>query len=496
MRRLLAAAAICTLTAAATARAATPQDAAEPYGLLSATGNLLPGNTLAERTANYRKLYDAGVRAIRLDLSWTAVEPPGPPLHDYDFSGVDREVQAITGAGLKVIGLLDYGHPDYSAAGGTVARTPLAGGLPPFSVGNDSYYPPDDPADFGAFARAVAAHFAPAGDVVGWEIWNEENEGWRFWAPHEDPAAYARLLCAAEDAIKLVDARTPVAFGGVFYPAIADLPGMSGPDFVKAAYRSDPALGRCFDAMAYHPYPYPFTAPELDDPIRGSVLAAADGMRAAMPRTDRSKPLWITEIGWPTHDRTYGVPEQKQAQYIARTALASFAQGIPVVNFYTYGDYDDPTGANQEAWFGFFRADGTPKPSYTALRTFSDTFRGAAFDRDLSRALHLPRGGLMTGGRGFALRYRRGTTWITAVWLANESAAEGQGHMPPGGTLPPATIGVRVPVRSGAATVVDYLGGLQTVDARHGAIRLTAGPGPQYVIDAAPPPTTRATAGR
>src|SRR5205085_6742005 len=205
---------------------------------------------------------------------------------------------------------------------------------------------------------------------------------------------------------------------------------MSGPDFVSAAYASDPALGSCFDAMAYHPYPYPFTAPELDVPIRGSVLAAADGMRAAMAPGDRSKPLWITEVGWPTHDRAYGVPEEKQAQYIARTALASFAQGIPVVNFYTYGDYDDPTGANQEAWFGFFRADGSPKPSYFALRTFSDTFRGTHFERDLSAELHLPPGGLMTGGRGFALRYGRGGTRITAAWLADESAAEGQGQGP------------------------------------------------------------------
>ena len=469
--------------AAPAAHAATPQSVAEPYGLLSASNIFLPGNTLADRTANYRKLYDAGVRAIRLDLNWLAVEPAGPPLHDYDFTGIDREVKAITDAGLKVIAILGYGHPDYSTTGGVVGQTPLAGGVPPFYVGNENFFPPDNPADFAAFARAVATHYAPTGNFIGWEIWNEENEGWRFWEPHEDPAAYAKLLCAAHDAIKPVDPGTPVAFGGVFYPAVADAPGMSGPDFVRAAYASDPSLGRCYDAMAYHPYPYPFTAPELDVPIRGSVLAAADGMRAAMPAQDRSKPLWITEVGWPTHDRTYGVPEAKQAQYIARTALASFAQGIPVVNFYTYGDYADQTGANQEAWFGFFRPDGSPKPSYDALTTFSDTFRGAHFDRDLSAQLGMPPGALMTGGRGFALRYRRAGTLITAVWLANESAVEGQGQAPQGGTFTPATVPVRVPVRGKSATVTDYLGAHRTVAARNGAVTLTAGPGPQYVTD-------------
>lgn len=258
---------------------------------------------------------------------------------------------------------------------------------------------------------------------------------------------------------------------------------MSGPDFVSAAYQADPNLGRCFDALAYHPYPYPFTAPELDVPVRGSVLSAADGMRAALPAKDRDEPLWITEVGWPTHDRTYGVPEEKQAEYIARMALASFAQRIPVLNFYTYGDYSDPTGANQEAWFGFFRPDGTPKPSYTALSTFSQVFGGARFDRDLSKKLGLPPGGNMTGGRGFALRYRRGDTRITAVWLANESAAEGQGRLPKGGTLPPSTITVRVPVRSHTAEVVDYLGSSQTRRVRHHRVAVQAGPGPQYVVD-------------
>jgi hypothetical protein len=475
---------VTALVAAPAAHAADPAQVAAPYGLLAASNIFVPGTTVAERTASYRRLYDAGVRAIRMDVSWTSVEKPGPPLHDYDFTSVDREVEAIRGAGLEAIGILGYGHPDYSTLGGAVARTPLAGGIPPFYVGNENYFPPDDPAEFGRFARAVAQHYAPTGDFVGWEIWNEENEGWRFWEPHEDPAAYAKLLCAADAQIKQVDPATPVAFGGVFYPAVADLPGMSGPDFVRAAYAANPALGRCFDALAYHPYPYPFTAPELDVPVRGSVLAAADGMRAALPPGDRAKPLWITEVGWPTHDRTYGVPEAKQAQYTARMALASFAQRIPVLNFYTYGDYADPTGANQEAWFGFVRADGSFKPSYWALKTFADTFRGAHFERDVSAELGMPAGHLMTGGRGFALRYARGDDRITAVWLANESAAEGQGSLPRSGTFGPASRRVAVPVRAATVQVVDYLGRVRSLQARRGKVELDAGPGPQYVVDA------------
>jgi hypothetical protein len=351
-------------------------------------------------------------------------------------------------------------------------------------VANAQYFPPDDPADFARYARATAAHYGD--EVVGWEVWNEENEGWRFWPPHEDPPAYARLLCSAYGALKSADPDTPVAFGGVFFPAVSGAPGMSGPDFVQASYDADPRLGRCFDAMAYHPYPYPFTAPELDVPVRGSVLAAADAMRDVLARHgDGAKPLWITEVGWPTHDRAYGISEQKQAQYVARMSAATFAQGLPLLTWYTYGDYADQSGVNQEAWFGFFRPDGSPKPSYKALGTFSDVFAGARFRADRTRSVGLPGGGLFTGGRAFALEYQAREQGITALWYANESAAEGQGQAPQGGTTQPSTLPVRLPVSADAVTVIDYLGARRRVDASNGRIALQAGPSPVYVVDAA-----------
>ena len=41
------------------------------------------------------------------------------------------------------------------------------------------------------------------------------------------------------------------------------------------------ALGRCFDVMAYHPYPYPFTAPELD--VLGKLANTFDLQPARTP---------------------------------------------------------------------------------------------------------------------------------------------------------------------------------------------------------------------
>jgi hypothetical protein len=468
---------------------AVPAHTGASYGLVASNAIFVPGNTFKERLAAYRRLRRAGVRAIRLDINWAAIEPAGPPLHDYDFSERDREVRAIRKAGMKVIGIVDYGHPDYSALGAFVGGTPLGGGIPPFYVANAQFFPPDDPESFAHFASRAAAHFRHRfpGEVIGWEVWNEENEGWRFWPPHEDPAAYGRLLCAADRALRTADPGVPVAFGGVFFPAVAGQPGQSGPDFVQGAYDANPQIGRCYDVMAYHPYPYPFTAPELDVPVRGSVLSAYDQMHDVLRANgDGRTPLWITEVGWPTHDRTYGVPEVKQAEYTARMEAASFAQGLPVLTFYTYGDYADPTGgANQEAWFGFFRADGTPKPSYRALKTFSRVFRRSHFRRDLSAKLGLPAGQQDLGGRGFALRYvrrhRGRTTRLTALWLACEGADDGQGQAP--GCSSPRSLRVRLRVHGRAARTVTYMGKARRRRAHGGRVRLRVGPGPKYVID-------------
>lgn len=488
MRRLAGIALVVALAAPAASASASAHRLSAPYGLVASNAIFVPGNTFAERVASYRRLRIAGVRAIRLDIDWAAVEPAGPPLHDYDFKERDREVRAIRAAGLKVIGLLAYGHPDYSTLGRYTAGTPLGGGVPPFYVANAQFYPPDDPEDFARYAAATARHYERRfpSEVIGWEVWNEENEGWRFWPLHEDPAAYARLLCAADRRLRVVAPKVPVAFGGTFFPAVAGAPGTSGPDFVQQAYDADPELGRCFDVMAYHPYPYPFTAPELDVPVRGSVLSAYDQMRAVLKANGaRRKPLWVTEVGWPTHDRTYGVPEAKQAEYVARMEAASFAQGLPVLAWYTYGDYADPTGANQEAWFGFFRPDGSPKPSYLALRTFSRVFRRARFRRDLAARLGLPRGEQDLGGRGFALRYVRRHNGrrvrITALWLACESAEDGQGGGPSCGS--PESLPVKLRVHGRAAREVTYLGKRSRLRARNGRVRVSAGPGPVYILD-------------
>ncbi len=423
-----------------------------------------------------------GVRVIRLDFRWAAIERIGQPLHRYDWRQQDREVRAIRRAGLQVLGILAYGNPNYSRAGW---QAYVHGQKPsgPFGVGDPQYYPPDNPRTFARFASDVARRYRSG--VIGWEIWNEENGGWRFWEPKENPAAYGQLLCTARNALKKVDPGVPVAFGGLFFPPLGGLVGTGGAKFLAEVLQVGGAAVRpCFDAVAYHPYPYPFTSPEAQVGDRGSVIGAVDQLRAVLRRYGVGRtPLWNTEVGWPTNFRGNGVTERRQASYSARLELLSWARGVPLLTWYTWGDAPDSGGRNQEAHFGFFRVSGTPKPAYQALVVLHRELGGQGwrFLADRSRALHLPRGRRGVGeGYGLEFSGPHGRH-VLALWYANEqppSSSNPFAAVEPGTPGQTITVQLRLP---SSATVLDMFGHLRPAHQLGSTIRLSVAQDPTYL---------------
>ena len=73
----------------------------------------------------------------------------------------------------------------------------------------------DSPPPVGAYAdfmRRLSEHFR--GRIMGYEVWNEPNEG-VFWKGGASPAAYTQLLKAAHSAVKSGDPAAKVGVGGL-----------------------------------------------------------------------------------------------------------------------------------------------------------------------------------------------------------------------------------------------------------------------------------------
>ncbi|MBI4576512.1 MAG: beta-galactosidase [Planctomycetes bacterium] len=367
----------------------------------------------------------AGFRVLRVDFSWDLIEPVRGR---FDFAAQDRLVADASARGIEVLAILCYGNPWATRWG--FLRDPL--------------FPPDDPADFGRFAGETAAHFR--GRLRGLEVWNEQNAGPRFWKPFASARAYGDLLAAAHGAIRIADPAVPVVFGGTFWSEVPPLfPGTLG--FTADFFRSRPNGAALFDAYAYHPYRYPFRAPEAAGlPLLPGQETQDEGLfqvRALLARHGAARaPVWVSEQGWHTARWSLpyvGVDERAQARYLVRSEAAALAQGVGLYVWYTLRD-----GPRHDHWqedaFGLLAHDPDPldatparrKPAYEAHRTLAARLAATRPDGDVRRSV-----GLGVEGRAWRFRGVPGRE-VTVLWTVRAA---------PAGTL------ARVPVPPGATTL-------------------------------------------
>jgi polysaccharide biosynthesis protein PslG len=80
-------------------------------------------------------------------------------------------------------------------------------------------------------------------------------------------------------------------------------------------------------------------------------------------------PLYITEMGWPTHSGDRGMARDLSADYLARMFL--LARTMPFLKGIWWYDFQDDgwRATYNEHNFGLVRADLTPKPSYHSFRS-------------------------------------------------------------------------------------------------------------------------------
>jgi hypothetical protein len=332
--------------------------------------------------SDYQTANDAlrglGADSFRDDLYWRILEQTRNEFAlPRNLSDLQKLIVLGGQDGMRGIVVLDYGNPLYFR------------GLPKTDADRDAY---------ARYVSWVAQGFGKS--VAAFEVWNEWNIGGGS-QPRETGQAvsageYVKLLKRVRPVLKADAPGVPVIAGGLANRRM---------DWVKS-FADHGGFDYC-DGFSVHPYNHHDRDSSAEDVVRW--LDELNGVIKA--KTKRSVPLWITEIGWPTHDGQGASTEVQSAQRLLKMnlllATRSYVRGVWWYDL--FDDGDDPR--EMEHNFGLIRIRGEKKPSYGALRLFLHRFKKAKFVRDVSAhdAIGLQFKG-PKGERLFAVWAREGQT--------------------------------------------------------------------------------------
>jgi hypothetical protein len=292
------------------------------------------GVNLDSVARDFALMGELGVSAWRGSFGWDDYEPePGR----YDFAWLRRFVALADSAGIALHPYLGY-TPAWAAVGGEDDQ--------PW---ND---PPRSPADWSAFAEAMARGLGDHPSIRSWEIYNEENVP-LWWDGSAE--AYAEVLRLGASALRRGDPDARVLLGGMVWPDL---------EWLETAC----AGGAPFDILPFHAYPETWTPDSvtveryLGDRFGEEFVARAD---SACGR----RPIWINETGFAT---VPGKTEAEQAAWWAR-AFATFiaAPRVEHLGIYELRDQrlDTPViGDAPNYYLGLIRRDGTRKPAFETVK--------------------------------------------------------------------------------------------------------------------------------
>ena len=296
-----------------------------------------------ERTAVLDKMQQAGVKWIRMDIGWQAMESGPDQWVWWRLSLMDNLVNAARSRGMSVLG--DIIETPSWANGGAAPNVP-----------------PSDPSTLQLFMKRMATRYA--GKVAAWEIWNEENTT-ATW--NGSVGQYVTLLQNGYRGVKSGDANALVVLGGI---------NGNDTNWLNGIYSSG---GKgYFNVVATHAYMGPRNlAPETDTKTPYCIVSVTNIENVMVQNGDGALPVWFTEFGWTAHSNTpstpawqRGVTQQQQADYLVR-ALKLIRANFPyVTNTFWYNERDTTNGTVADNSYGLLLKDLTPKPAYWSAQSY------------------------------------------------------------------------------------------------------------------------------
>jgi hypothetical protein len=310
-----------------------------------ATGAQFLWESQADQARDLDNIASTGAKWLRLDLPWPSIQQTATtPPASWNWGPFDKIISMARARGLSILGLPSY--------------TPSWAKLPG-STGGGS---PANPAQFATFVTQLVLRYKSQG-VKFWEIWNEPNQAWS-WSP-PDPAAYTRLLIPTYAAIKVADPTAQVITAGLA-PA-GDKPGqeVAPVTFIKGIYA---AGGKgSFDAMAVHPYTYPYMPNDSSTSSWSTFFRIPDIHNVMVSNGDGNKQIWLTEFGAPTGSGTGASPESNQVNMVKQgfVAKAQYPYTGPLIWYAARDAGTDLTDREQN--FGLWRFDFSAKPAAATM---------------------------------------------------------------------------------------------------------------------------------
>ncbi|MGH8444401.1 MAG: glycosyl hydrolase, partial [Solimonas sp.] len=336
------------------ANAGTPNTATpNPFG-----SNMHPQTPLTDAiaTAEIGAIGAGGLASMRIDVRWELVEKTQGVFTWYPPA--EKQIPALLSAGIRPLIVLGYANPLYDWG-----RTPST---------------PAGIAAYAAYAAAVAQHYGPNVDYAVFNEFNVASTNNSACGITAD--CYYALLGPTATAIR---AAAPGA--RVVGPSL----GGFTQDWIGTAPTAYTWLKRLLDlgGLAYvdavdiHNYTWPVVAPP-----EGNNEAVITAVRSLMASYSggASKPLWLTETGWPTFPNV--VNELTEAQYVVRDAALALRAGIAQYMFYdVMDDCADAGNSNGQCHFGLLRHPDVsggavvPKPAFTAYAVVARKLAGYSY---------------------------------------------------------------------------------------------------------------------
>ena len=373
------------------------------------------GDDSAAIEESYARAAALGVKWVRITAGWNQVQPQDDG--SYDWRYVDDAVRLAQKYGMKVL-MQVMGTPNWASDIGDLPAAQQQ------KLAQEGYWTsthapkPQHDAAFARFFGEAVKRYSAQG-IHDYEFWNEPgNKFWRdSWAnPNPNPEHYTRLLKLVYEAAHAADAEANVLAGGMTVgDSRADGSYISPQEFLERMYKAG-AQGY-FDALSHHPYG--ILAKDFKDngwaQMNGDIVAPGAGEKTLMQimqaHGDGGKLIWPSEVGW---DAMFaGLAETWQANtiktllewqqkadytgpmilYQAQNDRAAYVpgilnrddngDGIVDVNIDTNGDGipdanidadhnnrpDLLDAADREAYYGFWKNDGSEKPAVGVIKS-------------------------------------------------------------------------------------------------------------------------------